>query len=99
MVTYRNIELPEQTRTSDLKAAADDYRAICLTTMGAIVDRYEATDDYPYVDTKLNLVTGEEFADDDPVRGKSAIYGWIQGRGLLSPAMPVGCVTRAGMPN
>ena len=31
-----------------------------------------------------SLITGEDFAQDDPIRGRGAIYGWIQGRGLES---------------
>ncbi len=82
MLSYRNIELPESTTVHDLKAVACDYEAICITALGAIVERYQATAGYPYVDTKLNLITGLDFAPDDPIRGKGAIYGWIQGRGL-----------------
>ena len=59
-----------------------DYEAICITVMQAIIARYEATADYPFIDTKLSLITGVDFADDDPIRGRGAIYGWIQGRGL-----------------
>ena len=81
-MTYRNVELPESTTVDDLQAAASDYEAICITTMKAIVERYESTAGYPFVDTKLNLISGRDFADDDPIRGKGAIYGWIQGRGL-----------------
>ena len=81
-MTYRNWELPESTTVDDLKSVASDYEAICLSTMQVIVERYESTAGYPFIDTKLNLITGEDFDDDDPVRGKGAIYGWIQGRGL-----------------
>jgi mannose/cellobiose epimerase-like protein (N-acyl-D-glucosamine 2-epimerase family) len=82
MLTFRNIELPESTTVRDLKVVASDYEAICITTMRAIVERYQATAGYPYVDTKLNLISGQDFADDDPIRGQGAVYGWIQGRGL-----------------
>ncbi len=81
-MTYRNIELSESTTVRDVKAVASDYEAICIMAISAIVERYQATAAYPYVDTKLNLITGQDFADDDPIRGKGAIYGWIQGRGL-----------------
>ena len=81
-MTYRNIELPASTALQDLRPVIGDYEAICTTVMRAIVERYESTADYPFVDTKLNLITGADFADDDPIRGKGAIYGWIQGRGL-----------------
>lgn len=82
MNSYRGLELPQATSRRDLAAAAEDYGAICMTTMREIVERYERTSNYPFVDTKLSLITGDDFADADPIRGKGAIYGWIQGRGL-----------------
>ena len=82
MNSYRGLELPQAISRRDLYAAAEDYEAIGITTMREIVARYERTSDYPFVDTKLSLLNGEDFADADSVRGKGAIYGWIQGRGL-----------------
>lgn len=35
---------------------------------------------YPFIDTKLDLQTGEDFADS--LRGRNAIYTWIQSRGM-----------------
>jgi mannose/cellobiose epimerase-like protein (N-acyl-D-glucosamine 2-epimerase family) len=48
--------------------------------MQAIADRHDPA--YPFVNTKLSLITGEDFPDGDSVRGKNAVYGWIQGRAL-----------------
>ncbi|HJP32148.1 MAG TPA: hypothetical protein QGF95_16505 [Candidatus Latescibacteria bacterium] len=79
---YQNVRLPETPTSTHLRAAAADYAAIASTMMTAIVDRSEARADYPFVDTKLDLITGRDFAPDDPIRGRDAIYGWIQGRGL-----------------
>ena len=79
---YQGVLLPENPVVKDLRAIVPDYRAMLLTVIAAIADRYERTPNYPFIDTKLNLLTGEDFPDDDPVRGKNAVYGWIQGRGL-----------------
>ena len=62
--------------------ATTDYRAICLTVLEAMLERFERRPDYPFVDTKLDLTSGSDFPDDDPIRGLDAVYGWIQGRGL-----------------
>ncbi len=81
-MTYRHISLPTKLKISDLQNAAEDYEAIAVEVMRAIVGRYQRTPDYPFIDTKLDLITGQDFAAADPIRGKEAIYGWIQGRGL-----------------
>ena len=75
-----------QVKAGDLRAAAADYEAVVLENAAEIVRRYHCTPNYPFIDTKLNLITGEDFATDDPIRGHRAIYGWIQGRGLESLA-------------
>lgn len=79
---YRRIRLPTKLKIGDLQSAATDYEAITVEMMRAIVERYQRTPDYPFIDTKLDLITGEDFAADDPIRCREAIYGWIQGRGL-----------------
>jgi len=81
-MSYRNIRLPDTPTTADLRAAAADYAAIALTMMAAIIERSEGNGEYPFIDTKLDLITGRDFPRDDPIRGRRAIYGWIQGRGL-----------------
>jgi hypothetical protein len=83
---YRNIEIPPEVQGSDLNRAASDYEAITLEMMRQIVQRYRLAPQYPFIDTKLDLITGADFFDDDPIRGKQAVYGWIQGRGLESLA-------------
>ncbi|MFT5377084.1 MAG: mannose/cellobiose epimerase-like protein (N-acyl-D-glucosamine 2-epimerase family) [Candidatus Latescibacterota bacterium] len=83
---YRHITLPTKLKIEDLQRAAQDYEAIAVVMMRAIVQRYQRTPDYPFIDTKLDLITGRDFDDGDSIRGKEAIYGWIQGRGLESLA-------------
>jgi hypothetical protein len=66
----------------EILAAATDYKRMLLCVLDAILRRFERNRDYPFIDTKLSLLTGKDFAADDPLRGKNVIYGWIQGRGL-----------------
>jgi hypothetical protein len=81
-MSYRNVHLPEAPTGAQLQAAAQDYGAIARSMMEAIVERSEGAPDYPFVETKLDLITGRNFPERDPIRGRGAIYGWIQGRGL-----------------
>ncbi len=81
-MTYSHFELPSDPTRDDLRHIANDYRTIVVEVMRAIVERYQRTPNYPFIDTKLSLITGRDFDDDDPIRGRGAVYGWIQGRGL-----------------
>lgn len=38
--------------------------------------------DSPFIDTKQNSITLDDYTDEDGLRGPSYLYGWIQGRGL-----------------
>ena len=78
--TYTGRLLPADPTPTDLQAAAIDYQAICLANIAAIAGRFDES--YPFVNTKLDLKTGCDFPDDDPIRGRDCVYGWIQGRGL-----------------
>jgi hypothetical protein len=78
---YRNLRLPDRPQAADLRRAAQDYAAIAQRMMAAIVERSERVGG-GLIDTKLDLITGRDFAADDPIRGQNAVYGWIQGRGL-----------------
>ncbi len=52
-----------------------------------MVERFERNHDYPFIDTKFDIVSGRDFgAGDEDFRQKDFIYGWIQGRGLESLA-------------
>ena len=71
---------------SQLRQVVHDYRAVLLTIGQMILDRYEREEGYHFVDTKFSLLTGQDFVESDPIRGRGAIYGWIQGRALESLA-------------
>lgn len=66
--------------------AVPDHELMLATILRAIVERFERHADYPFIDTKLSMLTGEDFPEAaDPTRdfkGRSAIFTWIQGRGL-----------------
>jgi len=79
---WRGTTTPEDASIADLAGTITDYRIMLGAVLEAMLDRYDRRSNYPFVDTKLSLMTGEDFADDDPVRGPNVIYGWIQGRGL-----------------
>ena len=76
------VTLPNHPAPENLQAIVSDYETMLISVMRAIVNRYERNTEYPFIDTKLDLITGEDFLANDPIRGKNAIYGWIQGRGL-----------------
>ncbi len=60
---------------------------IIETSIKFILSRFEANSDYPFIDTKFNIATGENFTPlQENFRQKDFIYGWIQGRGLESLA-------------
>jgi len=81
-MVYRRRLLPAEPSPGDLRAVVEDYQTMLVSVMTAIAERYERRPDYPYIDTKLSLLTGEDFREDDQRRGPGSIYGWIQGRGL-----------------
>ena len=37
---------------------------------------------HPFLDLKVNSITGQDYTDADGLRSPAYIYGWIQGRGL-----------------
>lgn len=52
-----------------------------------IAERFENSRNYPFIDTKFDITTGNDFAADAaPFYQRDYIYSWIQGRGLESLA-------------
>lgn len=58
------------------------YKKMLLLVMQAIAGRFKQNPGYGWIDTKINIITGQDFDPDDLVKGKNSIYGWIQGRAL-----------------
>jgi mannose/cellobiose epimerase-like protein (N-acyl-D-glucosamine 2-epimerase family) len=83
---YRASVLADVPSATGLRATGDDDRAILRSVMAHLVDRFDRTPGYVWVDTKQSILTGEDFRADDPVRGRGTVYGWIQGRALESLA-------------
>ena len=81
---YQGTRLPQDVTVGSLRDITADYEKMVVTVMQAIADRHNRWPDYPYVNTKLDLITGQDFPENDPIKGKGAIYGWIQGRALES---------------
>src|SRR4051812_36572655 len=79
---FRGAVVSDVRDAAQLRVVAADYRRMLLCVLDAILRRFERNRDYPFIDTKLSLITGKDFAADDPLRGTNVIYGWIQGRGL-----------------
>jgi mannose/cellobiose epimerase-like protein (N-acyl-D-glucosamine 2-epimerase family) len=68
-----------------LRSHCDEYERIAAENMALLLNRYERDGDYPFIDTKLNLITGDdhpESPDELTIYSRDVIYGWIQGRGL-----------------
>ncbi|PCJ63245.1 MAG: hypothetical protein COA79_00120 [Planctomycetota bacterium] len=65
-----------------------DWETILLKVIDVIIERYQRNPSYHFIDTKLSMLTGEDFLplEDDAIDFKSenSIFGWIQGRGLES---------------
>jgi mannose/cellobiose epimerase-like protein (N-acyl-D-glucosamine 2-epimerase family) len=59
---------------------------IALTNITHVLARFNRDPAYGFIDTKFSLLTGQDFPDNDPVRSKHTLFGWIQARGLESLA-------------
>lgn len=94
---YEGVVLPEGPSKADLLCIVPDYETMLVTVMAVLADRYDRDPAYPFVDTKLDLITGQDFLPDDPIRGRGAVYGWIQGRGLEALAGHCQWMRRRGL--
>lgn len=80
--TYHFIRQPEQPVADDLAALRVPYCAMIVAQLGAILERTERSPFYPWLDTKLDLLTGADFPAEHPLLGWDLVSGWVQGRGL-----------------
>ncbi len=54
-----------------------------VDVLDAILARQARRPDYPFIDTKLDILTGRDFGNADPeFKRRHVVYPWIQGRGL-----------------
>ena len=52
-----------------IRAARVSHETMLVSVLDAILERYERDPGYPFIDTKLNLITGEDFSPEaDPAR-------------------------------
>ncbi len=84
--TYSTVLLPVHTTLGDLQRVVEPYQAMIVTQFRTILDRTERSAYYPWIDTKINLTTGEELPPVHPLLGRDVASGWVQGRGLESIA-------------
>ncbi len=74
------------TALQTVQSIADTCRTATVDGIELVVSRFEKNDGYPFIDTKLSTITGENFPEpadlEADFRGRSAVFGWIQGRGL-----------------
>ncbi len=90
------ILLAESPTAEQLYPAAATYEAIVWANMQLVVDRYNRRPAYPWIDTKFSVITGEDFAQEDLLRGPETVYGMIQGRALESLAGHARWLRRTG---
>jgi mannose/cellobiose epimerase-like protein (N-acyl-D-glucosamine 2-epimerase family) len=83
---YVTFTLPDAPTASDLCSLIEPYQAMIVTQLRAILDRTERSEYYPWIDTKINLITGEDLPPAHPLLGRDLVSGWVQGRGLESVA-------------
>jgi len=79
---YRGTIIPDAANAETIARSVADTRIMVLTVLQTMLDRYERNPAYPFIDTKLSVLTGRDFDADDLIAGRDRIYGWIQGRGL-----------------
>jgi hypothetical protein len=72
--------------SEQLQSFLPKCRDATLTALEVVLSRFEDNLDYPFIDTKFNILTGKDFPEledsEMDFRGRSAVFGWIQGRGL-----------------
>jgi len=59
-----------------------NIQSIIVKVIAYVADRFEAKADYPWIDTKFDIFSGEDYDGADLLRGPETVYSWIQGRGL-----------------
>lgn len=71
--------------TKTLTNIREKFTSITIEVLDAIIARSEQDAEYPFIDTKLNIITGENIYPPAPgqdYNAKNIIFSWIQGRGM-----------------
>jgi len=58
------------------------WKKSLISVLDCILERYQVYPDYHFIDTKLDILTGKDFPEDNILFGRQTIFSWIQGRGL-----------------
>ena len=62
---------------------ADRYEYMLIPVLDHLISRYQRDPEYHFIDTKINILTGEDFGENDPwYMQKGIVYPWIQCRAL-----------------
>ncbi|MCX5777278.1 MAG: AGE family epimerase/isomerase [Candidatus Firestonebacteria bacterium] len=71
---------------NSLNSLVPDCLSAAADGIELVLSRFEKNRNYPFIDTKLSTITGEDFVEPEDLEadffGRTAIFGWIQGRGL-----------------
>ena len=88
MQKFNKSILAETASVADMKNMIKDWEVVLVSVLDEIIARYHRNKNYPYIDTKLNIITGKDFEilTDSQIdfKSKCSVFGWIQGRGLES---------------
>lgn len=71
--------------TNKLSEIREKFISITVEVLDAVIARSEQDPDYSFIDTKLNIITGENIYPPAPgqeYNAKNIIFSWIQGRGM-----------------
>lgn len=86
MQKFNKTILPENPSIAEMKPMIQDWEVLIISILDEIIARYQRNKNYPYIDTKLSIITGKDFeplADSQKdFKSKCSVFGWIQGRGL-----------------
>ena len=82
MQKFNKTILSETASVAEMKNMIQDWEVLILTILDEIVARYQRNTNYPYIDTKLSILTGKDFeplADSQKdFKSKCSVFGWIQ---------------------
>lgn len=84
LTPFRPIHLTQVSRDS-LRMVCPLYEEMLWRMLSGILERFQPTSDYPFIDTKIDIDTGADLSQlgtHVDLFGRDTIYAWIQGRGL-----------------